>query len=177
LRAPVDLSDVVSVAAGYYHNMALRHDGTVRCWGAGLTNTGFAGVEFGQSFVPPNLGPVVAIAAGNLHSVALLADGAVRCWGFDNYGECMVPAGLGSVSAIAAGGHHTIAVSSVPSPPCPADFNDDYFVEGHDLGVLLSEWGLCITGAPSCRADLDGNGIVDGDDLGSFLSAWGRCRD
>jgi hypothetical protein len=78
---------------------------------------------------------------------------------------------------VSGGIFHVVAISSEPSPPCPADFNRDYFVEGHDLGVLLSEWGPCIPGAPSCRADLDGNGIVDGDDLGSFLGAWGRCRD
>jgi hypothetical protein len=54
--------------------------------------------------------------------------------------------------------------------PCPSDFNGDGSVDGGDLGILLSQWGL--PGA----ADLDGNGTVDGADLGLLLGAWGACR-
>lgn len=167
-QVPFDLGTARAIAAGSYHSMALLTDGTVRCWGSN---------SFGERVIPVDLEPVSAIAGGEYYSVALLADGTVRAWGRDDLGQCMVPPGLGSVSAVSGGIFHVIAIASEPSPPCPADFNGDYFVEGYDLGVLLSEWGPCITGAPSCRADLDGNGIVDGDDLGSFLGAWGRCRD
>ena len=37
---PSGLSKVVAVAAGSYHSLALRSDGTVAAWGAGTVNTG-----------------------------------------------------------------------------------------------------------------------------------------
>jgi hypothetical protein len=55
--------------------------------------------------------------------------------------------------------------------PCPPDFNDDGFVDGADLGVLLGVWGSG-TNQP---ADLNGDGAIDGADLGSLLGAWGPC--
>lgn len=58
---------------------------------------------------------------------------------------------------------------------CPSDLNDDGDVDGIDLGILLSEWGIC----PGCRADITGDGevdgTVDGGDLGLLLSSWGLC--
>ena len=50
------------------------------------------------------------------------------------------------------------------------DLNDDGFVDGTDLGMLLNAWGAC-TG--TCPADLDGDGYVNGEDLGTMLGAWG----
>lgn len=58
---------------------------------------------------------------------------------------------------------------------CPSDLNDDGDVDGIDLGILLSDWGIC----PGCRSDLTGNGAVDGTvdggDLGALLASWGPC--
>jgi hypothetical protein len=51
---------------------------------------------------------------------------------------------------------------------CPADYNTDGFVDGGDLGVLLSAWG-------TVDGDLNGDGDTDGGDLGILLSAWGQC--
>ena len=48
---PAGLSNAVSVAAGYYHSLALGADGTVTAWGAGTTNTG-ANSQYGQALVP-----------------------------------------------------------------------------------------------------------------------------
>ncbi len=93
---PSDLGPVASVAAGFRFTVALRLDGSVRCWG--------------QCDVPSDLGPVSAISAGRSHSVALLADGSVRCWGSNNYGQCSTPPDLGPVVAVAAGDLHTVAL-------------------------------------------------------------------
>ena len=49
----------------------------------------------------------------------------------------------------------------------PGDLNGDGAVNGADLGILLSDWGL------SGPADLDGNGIVGGSDLAILLGNWG----
>jgi hypothetical protein len=56
--------------------------------------------------------------------------------------------------------------------PCLPDLNDDGFVDGADLGLLLSVWGT--TGG---NADLTEDGTVDGADLGLLLAAWGDCPD
>lgn len=50
------------------------------------------------------------------------------------------------------------------------DLNDDGFVDGTDLGMLLNEWGACMG---TCPADLNDDGYVDGVDLGMMLGAWG----
>jgi hypothetical protein len=55
--------------------------------------------------------------------------------------------------------------------PCPADFNQSATVDGADLGVLLSAWG--VSGQPG--VDLNSDGRIDGADLGMLLSAWGPC--
>jgi hypothetical protein len=56
---------------------------------------------------------------------------------------------------------------------CPADLNDDNFVNGDDLGILLGAWGQC--SGSSCPADFNQDGFVNGDDLGVMLGAWGQC--
>jgi hypothetical protein len=62
LEVPTDLTNIVAVAAGSRHFLALRSDGIVRAWGAN---------EAGQTWVPYGLTFVVAIAAGDAHSLAL----------------------------------------------------------------------------------------------------------
>jgi formylglycine-generating enzyme required for sulfatase activity/uncharacterized membrane protein len=54
-------------------------------------------------------------------------------------------------------------------PPCRSDLSGDRFVNGDDLGRLLSDWG----GAGP--ADLNRDGVVDGNDLGLLLAIWGEC--
>ena len=52
----------------------------------------------------------------------------------------------------------------------PSDLNQDGRIDGADLGILLSAFGICIDDV--CIGDIDANGIVDGADLGVMLSAW-----
>src|SRR5207249_4561423 len=56
------LSNVVAIAAGGDHSLALKSDGSVVAWGS---NT------YGESTVP-DLGPVIAISAGFNDSAALV---------------------------------------------------------------------------------------------------------
>jgi hypothetical protein len=60
---------------------------------------------------------------------------------------------------------------SAPTGPM-ADLNWDGQIDGADLGILLSTWGICTT---PCDADLNASGAVDGADLGILLNAWGSC--
>jgi len=100
---PVGLSNVVAIAAGGWHSLALKADGTVAAWGYN---------NYGQTNVPVGLSNVVAIAGGVDHSLALCADGHVQAWGYDNYGQSDVPAGLGNVLAVADSGYYSLALKT-----------------------------------------------------------------
>ena len=65
-NVPPGLSNVVAIAAGFYHCLALRNDGTVVAWGWN---------NYGQTNVPAGMSNVVAIAAGGYQSLALLGAG------------------------------------------------------------------------------------------------------
>ena len=105
---PGGLNGVVAIAAGGFHSLALKSDGTVVAWGDN---------DVGQSTVPGGLNGVVAIAAGRRsHSLALKSDGTVVAWGQIDDGHApvteTVPGGLNGVVAIAAGCHHSLALKS-----------------------------------------------------------------
>jgi hypothetical protein len=59
---PAGLDNVVAIAAGDFHCLALRSDGTLVAWGFDSD---------GQATIPSGLGGVTAIAAGGYHSLAL----------------------------------------------------------------------------------------------------------
>jgi hypothetical protein len=62
-------------------------------------------------------------------------------------------------------------VALIPRKRFPIGGNGDTFVNGDDLGLLLTSWGACA----GCTADLNADGFVNGDDLGQLLVAWGAC--
>jgi hypothetical protein len=55
---------------------------------------------------------------------------------------------------------------------CSADITRDDVVNGGDLGVLLSNWGVAGTNG---LGDVTHDGMVDGGDLAVVLSSWGTC--
>ena len=71
-NVPSGLSNVVAIAAGGDHSLALTAEGRVVAWGDN---------DYGQTNVPSGLSNVVAIAAGEYHSLALTAEGRVVAWG------------------------------------------------------------------------------------------------
>jgi plastocyanin len=97
---PLGLDNVVAVAAGYDHSLALLANGTVVAWGGNFT---------GQTNVPGNLSNVVAIAAST-HSVALKNDGTVIIWGSSDPAVTNIPPNLTGVVAISAGSVYTLAL-------------------------------------------------------------------
>ena len=100
---PAGLTDVVAVAAGEAHNLALKSDGTVVAWGHN---------GFGQSSIPAGLTDVVAISAGTNHSLALKGDGTVVGWGSNYSGQINIPSGLTDVVAISASRNYSLALKS-----------------------------------------------------------------
>jgi hypothetical protein len=55
---------------------------------------------------------------------------------------------------------------------CVGDIYENHIIDGGDLGVLLSEWGVV---TPTTNSDLDRDGFVNGADLGMLLANWGPC--
>lgn len=55
---------------------------------------------------------------------------------------------------------------------CPADLNDDGFVDGADLASLLAEWGAL---GKCVDEDLNGDWFTNGADLAIMLNSWGPC--
>jgi len=100
---PANLTNVIAVAVGDYHSLALQKDGTVVGWGYNA---------FGQAEAPVGLTNAIAIAAGEFHSLALKADGTIVAWGRNDSGQTNVPLDLTNVVAIAAGGDHCLALNA-----------------------------------------------------------------
>jgi Alpha-tubulin suppressor and related RCC1 domain-containing proteins len=100
LDIPPDTGEVIAVAAGSDHSLALRADGRVVAWG---DNT------FGQTSVPPSATNIVAIAAYGAQSMALAADGIVLAWGENRNGLTNVP--YGGVQIATSDTHSMVARS------------------------------------------------------------------
>jgi alpha-tubulin suppressor-like RCC1 family protein len=128
------LSGVTAVAAGGYHSLALKTDGTVSAWGYNLYGQVGDNTTIDRSGPVQVLGPTGAsgIAAGAYHSLGLVTQGTqvtAWAWGQNNYGQLGIASttpsmpvpipvwgGVGSalsgVLAIAGGGSHTLAITS-----------------------------------------------------------------
>lgn len=86
---------MVALAAGDYHCLALRSDGTVVAWGDN---------SHGQTNVPLDLTNAVSVAAGSASSLALRKDGSVTVWGLiEPAYNTKVPSSVTNVVALAAG--------------------------------------------------------------------------
>lgn len=100
---PSSLSNLVALAGGGYHGLAIQAGGQVLAWGYNNQN---------QAVVPAGLSNVVAIAAGMDHSMALKADGEIAVWGSSLDGQTAIPPGLSGVMAISAGDYHCLALQA-----------------------------------------------------------------
>jgi hypothetical protein len=129
-----DWTDIKQVAAGWYHTVGLRTDGTVVAMGetsygecnvggwrnvtqvaaaetftVGLKSDGTA-VCTGYECDVGTWTDIVQVAAGRGHAVGLKSDGTVVAAGYNDYeGQCNV-ANWTNITQVAAGWYHTVGV-------------------------------------------------------------------
>ncbi len=177
---PAAIGLVVQIAAGDYHSVALRYNGSVLCWGSNAD---------GQCNTPANLGPVKRIAAGYNTTIALLRTGSVACWGVNVNGECNVPAGLSDAIQVAGGGYHNLALrangiivswgwNGVGQRTTPAGIGPVKGIgAGHAQTIAIREdgsvwcWGRNDSGECNVPAGLSNIGSVSGGGFHSLARA------
>jgi alpha-tubulin suppressor-like RCC1 family protein len=131
------LSNIIAVAAGGRHSLALAGDGTVWAWGDNTYGQlGVSNATTTSSLTPvqviglPTSTTVKQISAGGDFSLALMNDNTVWAWGHNNNRQLgnntnstssaapvqvMLPGGttpLSGITAVAAGGSHSLAIDS-----------------------------------------------------------------
>ncbi len=118
------LSNVIAIAAGANHTLALLGNGTVKAWGYNESG------ELGNGTTTPSASPVtvtgltsvIAISAGSSFSLALLSNGTVKAWGYNHYGQLgngtvvdshtpVSVSGLAGTTAISAGEFSAMAIT------------------------------------------------------------------
>jgi hypothetical protein len=88
---PPAATNVVAMAAGDHHSLALRADGTLVGWGDD---------SYGQISIPPSATNIVAISAAQAQSMALTEDGRVILWGDNSRGLLTFPRYVTNVASI-----------------------------------------------------------------------------
>jgi len=119
------LSNVVAVAAGGFHSLALLRSGEVWAWGANWFGQLGVGTSDQQDAprVVTGLDDVRALAGGVFHSLAVKNDGTVWTWGRNDFGQLghdpamdnSRPApvnGLSDVVEVAGGQEHSLALNA-----------------------------------------------------------------
>ena len=117
-------SGVTAIAAGAYHNFALKSDGTVWAWGYNLfgqlgdgsTTTRNTPVQI------TSLTTISQIACGLYHSLALQNNGVVKAWGYNAFGQLgdgttlqrLTPVSVSTIATgswISAGSFHSLCAA------------------------------------------------------------------
>jgi alpha-tubulin suppressor-like RCC1 family protein len=184
--AVLDASNIVAVAAGGNHSLALKSDGTMLAWG--LDNTGQLGdgpldVGKGTPVAVLDAANVIAIAAGGNHSLALKSDGTVLAWGLDLSGQLgndntianqsapVLVGGATSIVAIAAGDNHSLALKSDGTI---LSWGSDISGElGNDIEYLSQSTPVAVNGANNIIAIAAGGAYCLALKSDGSLLSWG----
>ncbi len=139
----------LQVAAGEFHTVALKNNGTLVAWG-------FNGS--GQCNVPSGLTGVTQVAAGDYHTVALTTFTDCNTNGQRDTYEIMH-------------GAPDINLNGVPDAceMSPGDLDVNGLIDFGDVALIMLDFGPC----PDCLSDLDGSGVVDFGDVALALLNFG----
>ncbi len=100
---PAPNTNFIAVAAGGWHSLGLKADGTIVAWGLN---------DEGQTTVPAPNTNFIAVAAGTVHSLGLKADGTIVAWGRSFEGQIAVPTPNTNFIAVAAGEYHSMGLKA-----------------------------------------------------------------
>ena len=157
------LAGIVAIAAGAYHSMALRNDGTVWAWG--MNSDGQIGdgttTQRDSPVQVTALSGIVAISAGDYQGFALTSNGNVTGWGLNSTGQVgdgtatqrnspVLVSGLGGIVAIAGGWEHNLAVKQDGTVESWGDNTYGELGIGNDHCLMLPIPGLnLVAGTPT----------------------------
>lgn len=122
------IANVIAIAAGDNHVLALKADGALAAWGRGYEGQlGDNNITHSHGVAGPvtiPAGVYIAIAAGQNNSAALKLDGTLYTWGNNSYGQIgnegsasavglpyAIPSPFNNVTAMSAG-QHAFAINS-----------------------------------------------------------------
>ena len=149
---PAGLANVVGIAAGEFHSLAIKSDGTVVAWGKS---------DGGECTPPTGLSGVSKVAAGSNYSLALKTDGTLVTWPAAEITNPIrsIPVNATQITGIAAGSSHALALRSELVPAQVARLDQD--------NVFTGKVAIGLT--PGTNA-LEVNGNASKSSAGAWLS-------
>lgn len=161
------LTNVVDLAVGGSHCLALLSDGNIVGWGLGAS---------GQLNIPAALSNVARIYAGQASSYALRHDGSVVGWGMPT-NMTAIPAAMTNVVSLTIGSSFISAVRRDGSrvyqgPPFPSA--ETFGTERDLVGETLSTGGWVLlkgTGTLSAKAPADVNQFIGANNAANVVAA------
>ena len=149
---PAGLGNVVGIAAGEFHSLAIISDGTVVAWGKS---------DGGECTPPTGLSGVSKVAAGSNYSLALKTDGTLVTWPAAEITNPIrsIPVNATQITGIAAGSSHALALRSELVPAQVARLDQD--------NVFTGKVAIGLT--PGTNA-LEVNGNASKSSAGAWLS-------
>jgi alpha-tubulin suppressor-like RCC1 family protein len=155
------LSNVVAVAGGFGHSLALLSNGTVMAWGENsLGQLGNGTTTNSDVPVKVNgLSEVVAVAAGFFHNLALLKNGTVMAWGHSFQGQL----GDGTTSGPESCGPGAAPCSMKPVPVSNLSGAVAVAANGEHSAALLAN-GTVVDWGENSAGQL-GNGTTEQSDV------------
>ena len=181
------LANIVAIAAGYRHSVALRADGAVFAWGSnesGQVGNGSIATNTCACVATPaqvgNVAGATAIGAGNAFTLAVLSDGTVRAWGANGSTQIGVGSpdtittattvpGLAHATAVAGAGEHSIVLQTAPQVALSVGTN------GGGTGTVTPGSGSYAEGAQVTLTATGTNGsIFVGWTIDGQIGGWGN---
>ena len=149
---PAGLGNVVGIAAGEFHSLAIISDGTVVAWGKS---------DGGECTPPVGLSGVSKVAAGSNYSMALKTDGTLVTWpsAANTNPIRTIPVNTTQITSIAGGSSHALALRSELIPAQLARLDQD--------NVFTGKVAIGLT--PGTNA-LEVNGNASKSSAGAWLS-------
>ena len=179
------LTNIIAIAAGGTHSLALQNDGTVWVWGYNNDGQLGDGTNTNENHAEKltSISGATAIAAGFSHSLALGADGSAWVWGSNQYGQLgdgtttsqNIPERIGHflAKAISAGGaSNDTFVRKIQLPTIPVASGDNMFGQLGDGTTTNRALPVAVSGLSTSTVTALSNGILHSVALTADGSVW-----